>query len=418
VRKKIGIYNLGMSNRGGSGATTVLMAQALARQFDVTLIFDREYAQSELEQYFGVDLQGVRQYTLQIPVQRAVSRMMSSRIGSKVRFAHLDALLTDLRRDLDPTYHRELRRLNLDLFINNTYASNMVCPAPLGLYICMFPHPMHAQPKPYYGMVHSLYQTAVGRISSLTPEVLNSYTVIAANSEYTSGWIRKLWGKPSTVLYPAPNNMGPPANTKENLILHVGRFSLELRADHKHQGTLLRAFREMRALHADHWELHLAGSVAPEAASARMMAAWKEEASGLPVYFHTNIDFPSLRDLYRRASVYWHATGYGSPAEERPFWQEHFGMTTVEAMSAGAVPVVIDSGGHRETVEHGKSGYRWATLAELEQYTVQLAQDPALRAQLSANAVAASARFSPHAFTQQLTILVDSIFAGSTRDVQ
>jgi len=43
---------------------------------------------------------------------------------------------------------------------------------------------------------------------------------------------------------------------------------------------------------------------------------------------------------------------------------EHFGITTVEAMAAGCVPLVYDSGGQAEIVSSGYNGYRlFATLS-------------------------------------------------------
>ncbi len=66
---------------------------------------------------------------------------------------------------------------------------------------------------------------------------------------------------------------------------------------------------------------------------------------------------------------------------------KHFGITTVEAMSAGAVPVVIDSGGQRETVDHEVNGFRWSELTELQNYTRRIAGDLNLRKALSENAV-------------------------------
>ena len=65
---------------------------------------------------------------------------------------------------------------------------------------------------------------------------------------------------------------------------------------------------------------------------------------------------PSSRDLYGRASIFWHAAGLGEDPERHPDRYEHFGITTVEAMSAGAVPVVIDAAGQVEIVEHGANG--------------------------------------------------------------
>jgi glycosyltransferase involved in cell wall biosynthesis len=42
---------------------------------------------------------------------------------------------------------------------------------------------------------------------------------------------------------------------------------------------------------------------------------------------------------------------------------EHFGITVVEAMSAGCVPVAHDSGGPREII--GSSGFLWRTKEEI-----------------------------------------------------
>jgi glycosyltransferase involved in cell wall biosynthesis len=77
---------------------------------------------------------------------------------------------------------------------------------------------------------------------------------------------------------------------------------------------------------------------------------------------------------------------------------EHFGITTVEAMAAGCVPVVIDKAGQREIVRHGTDGYRWTTLPELEALTRTVAADEALRARLAASAVERAGAFSEEAF--------------------
>jgi glycosyltransferase involved in cell wall biosynthesis len=65
---------------------------------------------------------------------------------------------------------------------------------------------------------------------------------------------------------------------------------------------------------------------------------------------------------------------------------EHFGMSTVEAMSAGCVPVVVNKGGQKEIVSHGKSGYLWNTLDELVDQTVLLMNDPEHRSRMRQHA--------------------------------
>jgi glycosyltransferase involved in cell wall biosynthesis len=143
-----------------------------------------------------------------------------------------------------------------------------------------------------------------------------------------------------------------------------------------------------------------------------MLARLGEAARGLPVHIHAGIGFERLRSLYRDAAIYWHATGYGTSADLQPLAQEHFGITTVEAMSAGAVPVVIDAGGQTETVNHGVNGFRWRSLDQLSEYTRLLAGDRALRESLSRQAVAGSAMFSAEAFAQRIARIAASLLEG------
>src|SRR5207247_4766844 len=91
--------------------------------------------------------------------------------------------------------------------------------------------------------------------------------------------------------------------------------------------------------------------------------------------------------LYEESSLYWHATGFGTDSELEPEKQEHFGITTCEAMSMGCVPVVIRRGGQPEIVEHGRSGYLWNSEDELERYTWLLTENEALRQQVALNAI-------------------------------
>lgn len=411
TRKKIGIYGLGA---GGGGRKGVFMAARLSRRYEVTMLLDAEDSPADLERYFGVDLSGVKLVPLRQRFHEALSRSLRPVLKSGRRFGHLDGLLDDLRRDLDFTYFRQIQDLGLDLFINNKFGSNLRCPAPHGIFMCMFPHAMRGQPRPYYGMLHSLYAAAMDRISPLTPEVLDSYTLITANSAFTAEWVGKFWKRDAAVVYSASTDMGPPS-TKEKIIVNVGRFGNRNRADYKHQGTLLEAFRSMPELHSMGWQLHFAGSLIVEEASTREFSRLQESAGGLPVVFHPNVNFDALRDLYRRAAIYWHATGYGVPVDEKPFCHEHFGITTVEGMSAGAVPVVIDSGGQKETVEHDVDGFRWNSLGQLREFTVRMAADSALREEFSRRAVASSRRFGSEAFGGRIEQIVGALLEGGSK---
>ena len=56
---------------------------------------------------------------------------------------------------------------------------------------------------------------------------------------------------------------------------------------------------------------------------------------------------------------------------------EHFGITTVEAMAHGCVPVVVRLGGQLEIVQDGVNGRLWGSLGELVAITRELMADSA-----------------------------------------
>ena len=395
---------------GGAEKRTLVLAERLARKYKVTLIVDGSHSISDLVTFFGVDLTGVELLPLHLPIQSRLRRLTSPHSGALVGTRRIHALLLDLRLALERTNFQQIHALGFDLLVNNNGFSTLPCPAPHGIYMCMFPHELKGELRPdeNRSFLRKLYVNIGNRVVGMSPATLDSYDVITANSQFTSEWIRRLWRHDSSVVYSACEDMGP-AVAKRRMIMHVGRFVEEWRNDYKHQRTLLEAFRRCPRLIQGGWELHFAGSLLSDRDGTGTIARLEREAAGLPVMIHRNASFELLRDLYRQSSIYWHATGYGSSPELHPGKQEHFGITTVEAMSAGAVPVVINSGGQRETVQHGVNGFLWNSLEELQDYTSRLADDPALLKQFSNRAVASSKQFSRAAFADRIENLVDSI---------
>ena len=180
------------------------------------------------------------------------------------------------------------------------------------------------------------------------------------------------------VLYPPIDDFEGQA-TKENIILSVGRIFRGLYND-KRYDILIDAFKKLRELlpHTS-WTYHLVGSCGSDVESRRYMEELRASATGHPIYFHVNSSYDELRQFYNQAEIFWHAAGYGVDEERYPERTEHFGMSTVEAMSAGCVPVVVNRGGQKEIVSHGKSGYLWNTLDEFLEYTAALVNHPELR---------------------------------------
>ena len=226
---------------------------------------------------------------------------------------------------------------------------------------------------------------------------LGHYERVLANSQYTRHWIRRLWGVDSDVLFPPVRTRDPRPGPRARRILTVGRFIAPGFGHSKKQLEQVQAFGQMvRGGGLDGWELHLVGGCEP--ANRPYLAEVERAAQGLPVGIHANALRSVVEELLATSSVFWAATGLGEDEEAAPWVFEHFGITTVEAMAAGCVPVVIDKAGQREIVRHGTDGYRWRTLAELETLTRMVAGDEPLRARLAAAAVERAAAFSEEAF--------------------
>ena len=414
ARKRIGIYNRNMATGGGAEKRCSVLAERLSQTHDVTFLVSGRVSLRDLEKYFAADLSRVNLVQLRLPVHDELRRGLDSRFGTWLRRARTDLVLAQARRACERFYFQQIRALGFDLFINNQGASVLPCPAPAGIYMCMFPHDRKGELRDDHGRgpLFELYAKLGDPLVGMTDEVLDSYDVITANSDFTSEWIRRLWRRPAEVVYTACEDMGPPA-PKEKIIVNVGRFVCEERNDNKRQHTLIEAFRNMKRLQREGWELHLAGTLSPGGANSRFFARLTEAAEGLPVHLHPNASFDELRGLYRRASIYWHATGFGMPPDRHPGKQEHFGITTVEAMSAGAVPVVINTGGQRESVVHGGCGFLWDDLVELESYTCRLADDPLLMASLRDRAVERSVKFRRTAFADRVEAIVERLLGNA-----
>ena len=98
-------------------------------------------------------------------------------------------------------------------------------------------------------------------------------------------------------------------------------------------------------------------------------------AKNYPIEILEKPSFGTLKDLYGRARIYWSASGFDVNEKKEPTKVEHFGITVVEAMSAGCVPLVVDAGGHKEIVKDGENGYVWKTTRELLKHTRELITD-------------------------------------------
>lgn len=230
---------------------------------------------------------------------------------------------------------------------------------------------------------------------------LSRVTKIFCNSRFTKNFVENTFSTKTEVVYPpVPINMLQVK--KENIILHVGRFRqtdlLTGASDFKKQEVMIDAFKQMVENGLKNWKFVLAASVMDKDLSA--FETMRTRAKGFPIEFLINKTNHNLWDAYSRAKIYWHASGYGEDLSLHPEYAEHFGISTVEAMGAGCVPVVINAGGQKEIVTDKENGLLWNSLKELQEKTLQLINKPVLLKKLSLNARDRAKDFSYEKFSE------------------
>lgn len=386
-RPRVAVFDRYWSIYGGGEQVAGAIARSLAPDHDVVLLGPEPIDAGAMMARLGIDLSGCGY------------RRVSGDDGASAASAEFD------------------------LFINATYGSSAMNLAPRGLYYVHFPGP---PPSPRQQLTRTVARVLApivnrapgGRSTAMHRRLerrasptawTRSYTTFASNSSYTAGWVTRLWNVPSTVLYPPVRPVSPPG-AKAPIVASVGRF-FEPRFGHcKRQLDLVRAFVALEAQGGRGWRMELIGGA--DAGHLEYAQQVHREAQGHPVGVHVNAPRSLVSETLSAASIYWHGGGLGEHPTSHPERFEHFGISVVEAMAAGAVPIVFGAGGPAEVVRHGVDGFHWRTLSELTGFTRDLIDDRAMLTTMSHSAQARAREFSPGRFD---TALRDTLTACGAR---
>jgi len=370
---RVGIYDHAFHFPGGGQRYVAKAAEILQDRYDVTYLASKDASLEQYQEWFGIDLSRCRLKIIKLPFYENIGGMF-------IDEAHANASAVN--------YFEPIGResANYDIFLNANMLSRVEPESPLSIFMCHFP------------------DQEIGRHFSV-----HRYDYVIANSEYTSFWIKKKWEiQPTLTLYPPVDMYDPESrwDQKEKIILSVARFEL---GGSKKQLEMIRAFYELSRDHAEieqEWMLVLAGGT--HEGNPYYLKIIKEINRLQPknIVLRPNLTNREIRELYRRASVFWHACGLD---ETNPHLIEHFGMATVEAMQNYCVPIVIDGGGQREIVEHGKNGFRFSGAKQLKDHTLSVIRDDDLRKNLACNAYERSHEFNVEMFQARLSAFMKNV---------
>lgn len=350
---RVGIYDPYLDDLGGGEKYMVKIAQCLSDGHDVSVFWDRDEDLDELRNRFIIDI-------------------------SKIK------LVKNIFSKSTSFFKRLSESRGYDLIIILSDGS-----IPFLLSKKTFLHIQQPFPQK--------------NVNFKTKIKLKKIAGVFCNSYYTKSYIDKSFEINSSVLYP-PVDLKPKNIKKENIILHVGRFRVKNvkvgGGDYKKQDFMISAFRKL-SKEIKNWKFVLAVSIKKE--NEGEFEKLKQMAKGFPIEFVINKNNEELWRYYSKAKIYWHASGFGEDLEKHPEFAEHFGISTVEAMGAGVVPVVINAGGQKEIIQDGESGYLWNTEEELIGKTEKLINNKDLMGKMSEEARKRALFFAGDRFCSDLS---------------
>jgi len=216
--------------------------------------------------------------------------------------------------------------------------------------------------------------------------------LILTNSNFSRRAIKKYTGKDSVVVYPPVDikkfvSIALKNNKRENLVVSCGRYSAE-----KNYEFILKIAEKLRGKA----KFIIIGTV-----SGRVSRDYYEKLSRIKrekqlgnVELLRNIPFRNLLELYGKAKIYLHAMKY-----------EHFGISVVEAMAAGMVPVVHRSGGPWEDIlraKQGVHGFSYANVNEAVEIIGNLMENDGLVKEITSRNISYVHNFSSESFKKNI----------------
>ncbi|MBU2562084.1 MAG: glycosyltransferase family 4 protein [Nanoarchaeota archaeon] len=356
---KILFYDWALHTIGGGQKFNCKIVEYLSKEHEVDLLTLFPVKKENLAKYYSVNLSRVKILNL-----------------SKKNEIHTSLLKL--------FYSRKISKLSsqYDLFLNAD-AQEIIKPlAKHNILYCHFFEPKwYRPPKNFFDFLKLI---GIYFLKSVKRNYSKSYQVYC-NSEYTRKWLKKIWGVKAKVIYPPIDLPNQKKFRKEKIIISTGRISPD-----KNYEFVIESFKKayQTPLLKD-YKLWICGKEDDHSYLIKL----KKISKGFPIEFKLNLTDKKFKNIYKKSKIFIQGKGININENKYPSLLEHFGMTVVEAMSYGCVPIALNKGGYKESIDD-ETGFKVNTQEEVVKCILKLVKNESLLSNMSKSGIKRAKKFS------------------------
>jgi len=313
---RVGVFHPSLDMCGGAELVALIVANTLVKNgYEVELFINKE-----------ID-------------QKKTSEILGERLAPSVKVVVNPSFLQP--RGVFDIYSRMLRSLAfkskcdilLDTYSNDVFPWTNICYFHFPFlnrynYQPYFPYLKRAHLRQVLGVPYVFFQKNITKYNG---------KLLLANSYFTAEAIKEFSGLSTKVLYPpvpstffSKDSMDLDEETHKNLVVTVSRFGPD-------KG--LETIPQIASLTDKNTHFLVIGLLHDRSVLQSVLSCIKKLCLNDRVEVLTNVSRQNMKTILKNAKIYLHTTA-----------REHFGISIVEAMAMGCLPIVHNSGGVKEYV--------------------------------------------------------------------
>ncbi len=199
----------------------------------------------------------------------------------------------------------------------------------------------------YKGLWSIYYKSYYSLVKKFFEKILDPNIFLITNSKYIKKSIKERYDKDSTVIFPPVDLSEFEPSTKQKIVVTVTRFSGEKNLEF--------ALDIMKDINVEYQIIGNTKTKSNILYYKKLLSKIKEPKMNSRIKLLKDIERTELIKYLNTAKVYLHTS------------KETFGISVIESIAAGCIPIVPDNSAHKETVPFNELRYQENNISDAQE---------------------------------------------------